>query len=91
MSLEHTDLQKTKGFQIAMSFKPFIDPKCAEHMEIVKDMARTINRHLNNETDSEFIYSKQDLVKAIKIARKTLPEMLSSDIVDILNIVKNLD
>lgn len=39
-------LEETLGFKIAMTFKPFIDPKCSEHMEIVKDMARSINRHI---------------------------------------------
>lgn len=36
-------LQDSIGFKVAMSFKPFINPKCSEHMEIVKDMARAIN------------------------------------------------
>jgi len=36
-------LEETKGYQVAMSFKPFIDPKCSEHGEIVKDMAKSIN------------------------------------------------
>jgi hypothetical protein len=36
-------LEETKGYQVAMSFKPFIDPRCSEHGEIVKDMAKSIN------------------------------------------------
>lgn len=40
---EEIKIEETIGFQLAMSFKPFIDPNCGEHMEIVKDMAKAIN------------------------------------------------
>ncbi len=42
------ELNETKGYQLAISFKPFIDPKCKEHDEIVKDMAKAINRQIQN-------------------------------------------
>lgn len=38
-----TSIEETIGYKIAISFKPFIDPKCTEHIEIVKDMANSIN------------------------------------------------
>lgn len=37
------ELENTIGYTLAMGFKPFIDPRCKEHMEIVKDMAKSIN------------------------------------------------
>ena len=36
-------IEETQGYKLAIAFKPFIDPKCTEHMEIVKDMAKAIN------------------------------------------------
>ena len=42
------NIEETKGYKLAMSFKPFIDPKCSEHMEIVKDMAKSINSTFDN-------------------------------------------
>lgn len=41
------NIEETLGFEIAIAFKPFIDSKCTEHIEIVKDMARAINRHID--------------------------------------------
>lgn len=38
------DIEQTKGYDLAIAFKPFIDPKCTEHLEIVKDVAKSINR-----------------------------------------------
>lgn len=40
------NIEETVGYGLAMSFKPFIDPKCTEHMEIVNDMAKAINRSI---------------------------------------------
>jgi hypothetical protein len=37
------ELEQTDGYKLAMMFKPFINPKCTEHMEIVKGMAKSIN------------------------------------------------
>lgn len=37
------ELYETIGYKTAIAFKPFIDPKCSEHMEIIKDMAKAIN------------------------------------------------
>lgn len=42
-----TPIEETIGYKIAISFKPFIDPKCTEYIEIVKDMARAINKHVD--------------------------------------------
>jgi len=70
-------LEDTIGFQLAMTFKPFIDPKCTEHMEIVKDMAKSINRHIGGFTES-------DIIRTVKLARKLKPEFLSSDILEII-------
>lgn len=39
-----TDIKQTVGYRVAMSFKPFIDRECKEVDEIVKDMARSINK-----------------------------------------------
>lgn len=39
--------KQTLGEALAITFKPFIDPKCKEHNEIVKDMARAIDRSFN--------------------------------------------
>lgn len=33
----------TEGEMIAISFRPFINPKCTEHDEIVKDFAKSID------------------------------------------------
>jgi len=46
----HTPLEQM-CYQTAMSFKPFIDPKCTEHMEIVKDMAKSIRSVARNNND----------------------------------------
>ena len=46
--MKQIKLEDTKGYQLAMAFKPFIDPKCSEHMEIVKDMAKSINSTFDN-------------------------------------------
>lgn len=45
---EEIKTEETDGYKLAISFKPFIDPKCTEHMEIVKDMAKSINRVIIN-------------------------------------------
>jgi hypothetical protein len=42
------NIEETNGYKIAIAFKPFIDPKCTEHMEIVKDMAKSINSGFKN-------------------------------------------
>jgi hypothetical protein len=46
---ELSELERSTGYAIAISFKPFIDPKCSDHMEIVRDMARSINRAYRTE------------------------------------------
>lgn len=45
-NIENESLEDTKGYKLAISFKPFINPKCTEHMEIVKGMAMSINRNI---------------------------------------------
>lgn len=51
-TVERTQGEGTAGYQLAMSFKPFINPACTEHMEIVKDMAKSINNVIANENEN---------------------------------------
>lgn len=38
----------TKGYSLAMSFKPFIGSEVKKHMEVVKDMAKAIDAAIND-------------------------------------------
>ncbi len=51
-------LESTIGYQLAIAFKPFINPKCSEHMEIVKDMARSINSAFRNNLDNGAVFAQ---------------------------------
>lgn len=77
------NLEATIGFKIAMTFKPFIDKDCIEHMEIVKDMARSINKNIPDNTN---IFSETEVIRAVKMARKLSSDFLSTDIVELLKI-----
>ncbi len=46
------------GYKVAISFKPFINPACTEHMEIVKDMAKSINRAINTPESKGMIFNR---------------------------------
>ena len=65
---DKTLIEDTIGYKVAITFKPFINPKCSEHMEIVKDMARAINSAYDNsaafhkgyEEGKKFLESKEE-------------------------------
>lgn len=43
MEIESDKIEETYDYKIALQFAPFIDPKCKEHLEIIKDFAKSIN------------------------------------------------
>jgi hypothetical protein len=44
-----TEIEETTGYKLAIMFKPFINPKCTDHMEIVKGLAKSINSAIYSE------------------------------------------
>lgn len=67
---KHTETEISEAaMQTAMSFKPFIDPKCQQHDEIVKDMAKSIQRVIDR---SKVGYMKVDKLCA------AAPELLEA-------------
>lgn len=88
--MDNVKIEDTKGYQVAMSFKPFINPKCTEHMEIVKDMARSINSLLqkNNIDDKDPIAKREaHPIKWYSIEKDGLPEPIDKGdhiIIDLL-------
>ena len=52
------EIEETKGYKIAITFKPFIGAGCTGHMEIVKGMAKAINHAIHNPQNNGAVFNK---------------------------------
>lgn len=43
MNISNEELEQSEGLKVAMTFKPFIDPKCKEHEEIIRGFGKSID------------------------------------------------
>jgi hypothetical protein len=64
----------TEGEMVAISFKPFINPKCTEHDEIVKDFAKSIDGAIRRSLQSN---QCEDCIKATNLKTR-VKQLLSS-------------
>lgn len=64
--ITNEELEASYGLKVALTFKPFIDPKCTEHEEIVRDFGKAIDNAILKKNGDIAIAKMEMLIARVK-------------------------
>lgn len=64
--ISREEYEKSEGLKVACSFRPFIDPKCSGHDEIIRDMGRAIDSAILRKNGDITIAKMEMLIARVK-------------------------
>lgn len=66
MKITNEELEASVGLQVAFTFKPFIDPKCTEHEEILRNFGKAIDNAIIRNRNAISNEKTENIVARVK-------------------------